>query len=443
MMLASEMLLERSGVRAASIQNTARQKTRVVVTGLGILSPLGSDVDQFWSRLCSGESGVAPATTFDTAPFMSSLVAEIHDFDPVNELGAKLARRADRVTQFGLVAALRAWADSGLNSDVGMDKVGVCAGTSIGGLATAFKTHDFVKEGNFRRISPHTMSATFPNALSGEISIALGVTGQSETISNGCSSTAGALIRASEQIRSGDCNAVVVVGAEAPLHPTIFAAMAAGGMLAPDDGGRVRDLPRPFDANRCGIVMGEGAGGLVLENYDHAMQRGATIYGELVGSGVSCDAYSMFKPRGDGLLAQRAIGQALLTVSDLGNQVDYINACGLGTLDLDRAETLAIKIALGQRAHQIPISSLKGALGHAFAASGAFQVIATLLSMRDGIIPPTLNLTVADQECDLGYVRNAYQMPNLRHALVNSFGFGGKNVVLALAKVETFRKPVS
>lgn len=440
MMMASEMLLERQEVRTAFIQNVERQKTRIVVTGLGIVSPLGSDIDQFWSRLCSGESGVAPATSFDTAPFTSSLVAEIRDFDPVNELGAKLARRADRVTQFGLVAALRAWSDSTLDAGVGMDKVGVCAGTSVGGLATAFKTHDFVREGNFRRISPHTMSATFPNALSGEISIALGVTGLSETISNGCSSTAGALVRASEQIQNGECLAVVVVGAEAPLHPTIFAAMAAGGMLAPDDGGRIRDLPRPFDARRCGVVMGEGAGGFVLENYDHALKRGAKIYGELIGSGVSCDAYSMFKPRGDGLLAQRAISQALLTISHLGNQVDYINACGLGTLDLDRAETLAIKMALGQRAHQVPISSLKGALGHAFAASGAFQVIATLLSMRDGLIPPTLNLTEADQECDLGYVRKACHVPNLQHALVNSFGFGGKNVVLALAKVETFRK---
>ena len=414
-----------------------QKRMRVVVTGVGIVSPLGSEIAQFWSRLCAGESGVAPATSFDTASFSSSLVAEVLDFDPITILGAKLSRRTDRVTQFGLIAASQAWSDSGLDIAMGItDDVGVCAGTSVGGLGTAFRTHDLVREGNLRRISPFTMSATFANALSGEISIALGVTGPSESISNGCSSTASAMVRAAELIRNGECRAVVVTGAEAPLHPTIFAAMEAGGMLAPDNGGRVRDLPRPFDARRCGIVMGEGAGAIILEDFRHALQRGARIYGEFVGSGVSCDAYSMFKPRADGMLAQLAIEKAIQAAGWNAPQVDYINACGLGTRDLDQIETLAIKNALGDDAGRIPISSLKGALGHAFAASGIFQVIASLLSMRDGLIPPTLNLSESDPECDLGYIRNMHWAPNLQRVLVNSFGFGGKNVVLALAQVE-------
>ena len=245
------------------------------------------------------------------------------------------------------------------------------------------------------------------------------------------------MVRAAELIRNGECRAVVVVGAEAPLHPTIFAAMEAGGMLAPDDGGRVRDLPRPFDVRRCGIVMGEGAGAVILEDLRHAMQRGARIYGEFVGSGTSCDAYSMLKPKEDGVLAQLAIEKAIQTAGWNTHQVDYINACGLGTPDLDRVETLAIKNALGQDARRIPISSLKGALGHAFAASGMFQVITSLLTMRDGVIPPTLNLSESDSECDLSYVRNIHRLPNIRRVLINSFGFGGKNVVLALAQANT------
>ncbi|WP_165922962.1 beta-ketoacyl-[acyl-carrier-protein] synthase family protein [Sulfurirhabdus autotrophica] len=421
----------------APYYDAQQKKVRVVVTGLGIVSPLGSDITQFWSRLCAGESGVAPATSFDTSSFASSLVAEVCDFDQVNTLGAKLSRRTDRVTQFGLLAALRAWSDSGFDVALGTtDDIGVCAGTSIGGLGTAFRTHDLVREGNLRRISPFTMSATFANALSGEISIALGVTGPSESISNGCSSTASAMVRAAELIRNGECRAVVVVGAEAPLHPTIFAAMEAGGMLAPDDGGRIRDLPRPFDARRCGIVMGEGAGSVILEDYSYAAQRGARIYGELVGSGASCDAYSMFKPREDGMLARLAIEKAIQTAGWNAHQVDYINACGLGTTDLDRVETHAIKMALGQDAGRIPISSVKGALGHAFAASGIFQIITSLLSIRDGIIPPTLHLSESDPECDLSYVRKMHQTPHLQRILVNSFGFGGKNVVLALAQVD-------
>ena len=433
-----EVTAKREQLLEAPFYAAQQENVRIMVTGLGIVSPLGSDIAQFWSRLCAGESGVAPATSFDTASFASSLVAEVRDFDPINILGAKLSRRTDRVTQFGLLAALRAWSDSGFDVAIGItDDVGVCAGTSVGGLGTAFRTHDLVREGNRRKIGPFTMSATFANALSGEISIALGVTGPSESISNGCSSTASAMVRAAELIRNGECRAVVVVGAEAPLHPTIFAAMEAGGMLAPDDGGRVRDLPRPFDVRRCGIVMGEGAGAVILEDLRHAMQRGARIYGEFVGSGTSCDAYSMLKPKEDGVLAQLAIEKAIQTAGWNTHQVDYINACGLGTPDLDRVETLAIKNALGQDARRIPISSLKGALGHAFAASGIFQVITSLLTMRDGVIPPTLNLSESDSECDLSYVRNIHRLPYIRRVLINSFGFGGKNVVLALAQANT------
>jgi 3-oxoacyl-[acyl-carrier-protein] synthase II len=236
-------------------------------------------------------------------------------------------------------------------------------------------------------------------------------------------------------IRAGDADIVVTGGAEAPLHPSIFSAMDAARTLASDEGGTVRNLPRPFDQTRRGMVIGEGAGCFILEDYDHARQRGARMYAEIEGWGFTCDAYSMVKPMESGEEQQRAIQRAIMAAHWFPEEVDYVNACGLGTLDMDLVETRAIKGALGAHAYKTPVSSFKAALGHAFAASGAFQVIGTILAMEHQYLPPTLHLTTPDPQCDLDYVAKEGRHCTLRRALVNSFGFGGKNIVLAMSHV--------
>lgn len=412
-----------------------RQMRRVVITGLGIVSPLGNNLRTFWHLLSTGESGIAPLSSFDTAPFSSCLAGEVKDFDAEDFIPRKQARRMGRVSHFAVAAALMAVRDARLDIEhENRSEMAVCLGTSIAGLREAFAAHDSMLR--HQHLSPFTMASTFPNAVSGEIAIALGINGECETYSIGCSSTANAIGRAFEMIRAGHADIILAGGTEAPLHPTIFSAMEAGRVLAPDEGGTIRDLPRPFDRTRCGMVLGEGAGCLILEDYDHARLRGAHMYAELEGWGFTCDAYSMARPLASGKEQKRAIDRALVTASWFPEEVEYINACGLGTMELDSIETTAIKESLGSHAYRVPVSSFKSALGHAFAASGAFQVIGTALAMEHQFIPPTLHLKNPDPMCDLDYVALQGRPSRIGKALINSFGFGGKNVVLALSRVD-------
>ena len=413
-----------------------RTPRRVVMTGLGVISPLGCDPKTFWHLLSQGMGGVAPITSFDTSPFSSSLGAEVKDFDPLDFIPRKQARRMGRVTHFAVGSAMMAVRDARLNLDLeDRSEIGICMGTSIAGLKEALETHDSILRKQYQHTSPFAMTSTFPNAVSAEVAIALNVHGSCETYSIGCSSTANAIGRAYELIAGGHTDVVIAGGAEAPLHPSIFSVMEAARTLAPDERGTIRNHPRPFDLNRSGMVLGEGAGCVVLEEFEHARRRGGPMYAELEGWGFTCDAYSMAKPLETGAQQQRAIGQSLSAAHWFPEEVDYINACGLGTVDLDAVETAAIRHALGSQAYRIPVSSFKGALGHAFAASGAFQVIGTALALEHQFIPPTLNLTTPDPTCDLDYVALTGRPARIRRALVNSFGFGGKNIVLALSHV--------
>lgn len=407
---------------------------RVVITGLGIVSPLGCDLSTFWHLLSRGETGIKPIRSFDTAPFNASLAGEITDFDPTDFIQPKRARRMGRVSQFAVASALMADRDAALDLDQeDRHRVGVCFGTSVGGLKEAFEAHDSMLAKQYKHTNPFTMTTTFPNAVSAEVSIALGTHGECETYSIGCSSTANAIGRAYDLIRSHDVDVVVAGGSEAPLHPTIFSAMDAGRTLAPDQGGTIRNLPRPFDQTRCGIVLGEGAGCLILEEAEHAERRGARIYAELEGWAFTTDAYSMARPDETGKEHRRSIERAISAAHWFPEEVDYINACGLGTVELDLIETMAIKDAIGQQAYRLPISSFKSALGHAFAASGAFQLIGTVLALQHQFIPPTLHLTQPDPQCDLDYVACIGRPRTMQRALVNSFGFGGKNIVIAVS----------
>lgn len=411
---------------------------RVVITGLGIVSPLGCDLSMFWHLLSRGESGIKPITSFDTSPFNASLAGEITDFDATDFIQPKKARRMGRVSQFAVASALMAGRDAALDLDQeDRHRVGVCFGTSVGGLKEAFEAHDSMLAKHYKHTNPFTMTTTFPNAVSAEVSIALGTHGECETYSIGCSSTANAIGRAYDLIRSHDVDIVIAGGAEAPLHPTIFSAMDAGRTLAPDQRGTIRNLPRPFDETRCGIVLGEGAGALILEEAEHAERRGARIYAELDGWAFTTDAYSMARPDETGKEHRRSIERAITSAHWFPEEVDYINACGLGTVELDLIETLAIKEAMGAQAYRVPVSSFKSALGHAFAASGAFQLIGTVLALQHQFIPPTLHLTHPDPQCDLDYVACIGRPRTMQRALINSFGFGGKNIVLAVSGVDT------
>jgi len=410
---------------------------RVVITGMGVISPLGCTANLFWHLLSRGESAVKPITSFDTSPFHACLAAEVRDFDPEDFLHRKQARRMGRATQFAVASAMMAVRDSGLDLErENRASIGISIGTSIGGMKEAFEFHDAARKTAYERVNPFTMGMTFPNAISSEVAIVLELHGPCETYSIGCSSTANAIGRAYEWIKSGQSDVVVVGGTEAPLHPSVYAAMDAGRALAPDERGAIRNLPRPFDKTRCGMVLGEGAGCFILEDYEHARTRGAKMHAEMEGWGFTCDAYSMVKPAATGHEQQRAAQLALSTAHWFPEEVDYVNACGLGTMELDALETQTLKQVLGSHAYRVPVSSFKSALGHAFAASGAFQVIGTALAMEHQFIPPTLHLNNPDPACDLDYVALQGRPTRIGKALVNSFGFGGKNVVLALSRVD-------
>jgi len=342
-----------------------------------------------------------------------------------------------RATQFAVASAMMATRDSGIDLEQeDRGSIGISIGTSIGGMKEAFEFHDAAKITAYERVNPFTMGMTFPNAISSEVAIVLGLHGPCETYSIGCSSTANAIGRAYEWIKSGQAALVVAGGTEAPLHPSVYAAMNAGRALAPDERGAIRDLPRPFDKTRCGMVLGEGAGSFILEEYEHARARGARMYAELEGWGFTCDAHSMVKAATTGQEQQRAARLALSTAHWFPEEVDYVNACGLGTMELDALETHTVKQVLGPHAYRVPISSFKASLGHAFAASGAFQLIGTAKAMEHQFIPPTLNLTTPDPSCDLDYVSGEGRVAHIDRALINSFGFGGKNIVLALSRID-------
>lgn len=408
---------------------------RVVITGLGIVSPLGLDLKLFWHYLSGGHSGIRPIQSFETKGLSSSLGAEVTDFDPTDFMQRKQARRMGRASQFAVAASMMAVHDAQLRLEwEDCEQIGVSMGTSIAGLKEALDAHADYIEKECRHFNPFTMTATFPNAVSGEVAIALGLHGDCETYSNGCSSTANAVGRAWDLIRSGKTDVMLAGGTDAPMHHGIFSAMDAGRMLACDEGGTVTNLPRPFDRSRSGTVIGEGAGCVVLEEYEHAIRRGARIYAELEGWSFTCDAHSMARPDGGGKEQTRALARSLTAAGWFPEEVDYINACGLGTVDLDVIETMAIKRALGSHAYRVPISSFKAALGHAFAASGAFQLVGTALVLAHQFIPPTLNLTDPDPACDLDYVAGCGRPARVDRALISSFGFGGKNIVLAVSR---------
>ncbi len=409
-------------------------ESRVVITGMGAISPLGLTVSELWEGLISGKSGVDYITLFDATAFDTRFAAEVKGFEPTNYVDRKEARRMDRFTQFALAATLQAVEQAKLKIDhKNEDEIGVLFGSGIGGLMTMYDQIKVLLEKGPGRVSPFTAPMMISDAAPGQISIILGAKGPNFTSTSACSSSSDAIGEAHEIIKRGDAKIMITGGAEAAINPFAIAAFNAARALSTRND-EPKAASRPFDAERDGFVIGEGAAALVLEHLASALERGVPILGEIVGYGATSDAYHITQPDENGEGAARAMARALKKANLKPSDIDYINAHGTSTPLNDKTETLAIKTVFGEYAYRIPISSTKSMIGHLLGAAGAIEAIACLLTVQHGIISPTINLTHPDPECDLDYVPNRARQVEVKTAMSNSFGFGGHNSVLIFQK---------
>lgn len=411
-------------------------RKRVVITGLGAISPVGLNVEDTWSALLEGKSGAAPITHFDASDHKTHFAAEVKGFDADALFGRREARRMDRYTQFSLAAALQAVEDSGLKiSDDNRDRIGVLIGTGIGGIGTLLEQADVLRERDASRVSPFLIPMMLADTAPGMIAINLGVRGPNMSVVTACATGSNALGEATEIIRRGSADVMIAGGGEAAITKLTMAGMNSMGALSTRNDDPTR-ASRPFDANRDGFLMGEGAAVLILESLEHAQVRGATILAEISGYGTTDDAYHISAPaeggEGAALCMQLALKNAGLTATDIG----YVNAHGTSTELNDKGETAAIKTVLGDHAHKTPVSSTKSMTGHLLGASGALEAIFCTKVLNEGIIPPTINYETPDPECDLDYVPNQPRKAQINHALSNSFGFGGHNATLIISRYE-------
>ena len=407
---------------------------RVAVTGLGVISPVGNDVPTFWNALCSGTCGIGPITKFDATDYPVKLAAEVRDFDPKQYMEKLDILHSDVYTHFAMAAACQAVADSGIAGTLDAERVGVYIGSGIGGIATFMTEHSKLLNRGPRRVSPYFIPMMIPNMASSMIAMRYHFHGPAMPMVTACASGTNAIGEALRLIRHGYADAMVAGGAEATVNALAAAGFSNMQALSPSEDPNAASLP--FDVRRAGFVMGEGAGVLVLEELEHAKQRGATIYAELTGYGSTCDANHITSPDPSAAESARAIADAWRETS-LDTDRVYFNAHGTGTPMNDRIETLAIKKALGEdRARRITISSTKSMTGHMLGAAGGAEAVASVLALRDGIAPPTINLTQPDPDCDLDYTPLTAKHADFDVALSSSLGFGGHNACLAFRKWE-------
>ncbi|WP_115016595.1 beta-ketoacyl-ACP synthase II [Synechococcus sp. UW140] len=408
---------------------------RVVVTGLGAVTPIGNTVSDYWNGLSSGCNGVAGITLFDASAHACRFAAEVKDFDPTGFLEAKEAKRWDRFCKFGVVAAKQAVADAGLEiTEANADRIGVSIGSGVGGLLT-METQAHVLDGKGPgRVSPFTVPMMIPNMATGLAAIALGAKGPSSAVATACAAGSNSVGDAFRLLQLGKADAMICGGAESAITPLGVAGFASAKALSfrNDD---PATASRPFDKERDGFVIGEGAGVLVLETLAHAEARGATVLAEVVGYGTTCDAHHITAPTPGGVGGAAAIRLALEDGEISAESVDYINAHGTSTPANDSNETAAIKSALGSRALAIPVSSTKSMTGHLLGGSGGIEAVASVLAIRNGVVPPTINYANPDPDCDLDVVPNTAREHTLGTVLSNSFGFGGHNVCLAFRRM--------
>ena len=409
--------------------------TQVVVTGLGLVTPIGSGTESFWDGLMTGRSGAAPIAQFETESLPVRIACEVTDFDPTDYVDARQIGRTDRFTQMAVAAASLAIEEAGeFDFEKTGDRIGVIIGSGIGGIGTIEREHDALLKGGPRRVSPFMVPRLMPNAAAAAVAMKFKLFGPNYAPTSACATGAHAVGEAYRNLQAGAADMMIAGGTEAALTPLSVAAFARMGALS-----RRNDDPerasRPFEKNRDGFVFGEGAGALILETREHAEKRGAPILAEVAGYGASADAFHVTQPDPDGAGASLAMRAALNDAGANPDEVDYINAHGTSTPYNDRVETVAIKATFGMEAKRIPVSSTKSQTGHLLGAAGAVEAAVSVLAVSRDVIPGTINLEEADPECDLDYVGEGPREAAISLALSNSFGFGGQNACLAFRKI--------
>jgi 3-oxoacyl-[acyl-carrier-protein] synthase II len=411
-------------------------KKRVVITGLGVVSPVGNNIEEFWEALISGKSGVGKISRFDTSNYTTRIAAEVKGFDPLNYIDKKEARRMDLSEQYSLAAAFQVMQDAELDSNsYDPEKAGTIIGSGIGGVDTLEKQHSVLLKDGPGRVSPFFVPMMIIDMSAGLVSIKYNLKGPNYATVSACASGANAIGDAFKIIQRGDAEVMIAGGSEASITPLSLAGFCSARALSTRNE-EPEKASRPFDKLRDGFVMGEGSGMIVLESLEHAQRRDAKIYAEIIGVGMSSDAYHITAPAPGGEGAARAMKLALQDAELEPEDVDYINTHGTSTDLGDISETQAIKNVFGERAYKIPANSTKSMIGHLLGAAGAVELIAVLKSMEKGVLHPTINQEVPDPECDLDYVANLSREAWIRVALSNSFGFGGHNITLIVKRFE-------
>ncbi len=406
---------------------------RVVVTGLGAITPIGNDVAGFWQSLISGKCGIGPITKFDASEYKVSLAAEVKDFDASLYMDKSEIKKSDLFSQYAIAAASQAVADSGIQNNISSERFGVYFGSGIGGIETfSNETEKLLTKGN-RKVSPHFIPMMISNMAAGNIAIKFNAQGPCLPIVTACATGTNAIGEAFRAIKFGYADAIITGGSEASILPIGVAGF--DNMLALHSSDNPKEASIPFDKRRSGFVMGEGAGALILEEYEHAVKRGAKIYAEICGYGCTCDAHHITAPNPEAIGASRAIIAAIEEADMKDEESIYINAHGTSTPLNDVSETKAIKKALGDKAYKSLVSSTKSMTGHMLGAAGAVEAIASILAVKEGIIPPTIGLYEQDPECDLDYVANTAREKKVNLALSVSLGFGGHNACVAFTRI--------
>lgn len=406
---------------------------RVAVTGLGVISPVGTDVPSAWTALKAGKNGIGKVTKFDATDYKATLAAEVKDFDPLLYMPKGDLRKTDLYTQYAVAAAAQAVEDSGIVGKIDSERLGVYVGSGIGGISTMMTEHGKLSEGGYRKISPFFVPMMISNMAAGTIAIRYKACGATLPIVTACATSSNSIGEAFRAVKHGYADAVIAGGSEAAINP-----LAYGGFIncmALSSASDPNEASLPFDARRGGFVMGEGGAVLVLEEYEHAAARGAHIYAEMVGYGNTCDAYHMTAPDPEATQSARAFRMAMDEAGITGGEGVYINAHGTGTPLNDKTETAAVKKAFGEaEAKKVKISSTKSMTGHMLGAAGAMEAVVSVLALQDGIVPPTINYREPDPACDLFVTPNEALRADLRYALSSSLGFGGHNACLAFKK---------
>ncbi|KAB3531417.1 beta-ketoacyl-ACP synthase II [Alkaliphilus serpentinus] len=407
---------------------------RVVVTGLGCITPLGNTVEEFWNSLLNGKSGIDLIDRFDATDFPTKIAAQVKDFNPEDYIDKKEAKRMDRFTQYAVAASMMAMKDANLRvEEIQAEKFGVILGSGIGGIETLEEQHQKLMEKGVKRISPFMIPMMITNIGAGYVSMTLGAKGPNTTVVTACASSTNAIGEAFKLIQRGAADIMVTGGMEASITP-----LSIGGFCSMKAMSTHNEEPqkasRPFDLNRDGFVMGEGSGILIIEDLEHAKKRGAKIYAEIVGYGMSADAYHITAPSPEGEGAARSMVAALEDANIPYTSIDYINAHGTSTPYNDKFETMAIKTVFKEHAYELSVSSTKSMTGHLLGAAGSIEAIACILASKNNVIPPTINLENPDPDCDLDYVPNEKKNRTVDYALSNSLGFGGHNATIIVKK---------